>query len=128
MGRWLLIACGAVTVVVGVTAWYFDSVISDFRPGPLPPIATDLPYSEERVSIFNRRLQEKFPLGSPAAAIVDDLQREGFSSLNVPGTQIYLRFDRARNFLITESFIVTAQVDANGLLTELRGINALTGP
>lgn len=125
MGRWLLIVCGLMTVVVGITVWYFDSVIRNFPPGPLPPIATDLPFSE---AIFNQRLLERFPLGSPAAAMIDGLQREGFASLNVPGAQIYLRFDRARSFLIQEHFIVTAQTDANGRLTELRGIHALTGP
>jgi hypothetical protein len=117
------------TVVVGMTAWYLDSVISTFQPGPFPPIASDLPFSEARASIFNQRLLERFPLGTPAAAMINDLQREGFFlSLDVPETQIYLRFDRAKSFLIQEHFIVTAQTDANGLLTELRGINALTGP
>jgi hypothetical protein len=128
MGRWLLIICGLMTAVVGVTAWYFDSVISDFQPGPFPPIATDLPFSEARASIFNQRLLERFPLESPAVIMINDLQREGFASLNVPGDQIYLRFDRARSFLIQESFIVRARADANGALTELQGINALTGP
>ncbi len=128
MGRWLLIACALVTVVVGVTAWYFDSVISDFKPGPLPPIASDLHYGEALAPTFNQRLQERFPLGSPAAAMINDLQREGFSSRNVPGVQIYLRLDRAVNFFTIESFIVTAQVDADGSLTKLHGIEGVTGP
>lgn len=105
-----------------------STIFPSFRPEPFPQIVADLPKGETISTAFEQRVRERFPLGSQASRLVEELQGEGFALSNGRDGELYLRFDRRAGFPVTQFFIVVAKMDTGGVLTDTRTIVAATGP
>ena len=104
---------------------------------PLPAIAAGLPrFVHDAEKEFDRRIKERFPIGSSEKDLVIELNRQGFpapiqcySVARKPGDENcrYTTFSRASAIFIEEAVRVVWRTDGEGKLSEIVGAYGLTG-
>ncbi|RXH39013.1 hypothetical protein [Bradyrhizobium zhanjiangense] len=120
-----------IAVVIGIVAALAFGLPMFFHfYRPLPNLAagiSSLSTDAEARSEFTGRLSQKFPVGSPDAALKAELDREGWGPIYMdkindrkPPDQ-YVRFKRHVSLLFVEVATVVWRSDDNGNLIEIRG-------
>jgi len=95
---------------------------------PFPSLAAGLPRKvDEAEREFDRRVRDKFPVGSSEAAIKAALRQEGWGEPRAYKDMYYVNFTRASSFIMEQSATIVWKVDEQGRLTDIRGGYGLTG-
>jgi hypothetical protein len=95
----------------------------------LPPLAAGLPRNFEAGNReFNRRIHEHFPVGLPAAALIDELQNEGFKPWpDSPDLHEQHVFSLERSgFPCKLEWRVIWSTDSAAILTDVHGLYGAT--
>jgi hypothetical protein len=123
--RWTLrIGIGAAISAVSILG---TLVYVAVQPKPSVPLTADLHGEWAAVSReFNRRVTNRFPVGSSETHMTDELQREGFSRddwsyANVKGGEAKA-MRREDGIPCAQAAYVFWRADATGRLTAIRGV------
>jgi hypothetical protein len=116
--RFWVVAGGAVAIVFALAlVWLLRSAKHD----ELPPLAAGIAFrggSLEPNPAFTRRLRARFPVGSNAAALTDELDREGF---NVDPAQGKANFKSGKGWPCLNVLLVDWKLDARARIASVYG-------
>ena len=96
------------------------------HPKPGAPLTAGLQGKWADMSAqFNRRVQQRFPVGSPEQAMTDELRREGFVredwAYQVRNSQGAVAIRYEPNFVCNQGAIVSWRADPEGHITSIHG-------
>jgi hypothetical protein len=115
----------AALAVGGLSAWLWYASRSDPYPAFMANFDSDVPgppytYADAQEA-FTRFISKKFPIGSNAKRVIEEVTRESFQLLPTTRQEMVLGWKRHAGLVCAEYFSITVKSDDDVLITSIRG-------
>jgi hypothetical protein len=114
-----------VLVIAALCTLYYLRI--DLMGNPLPQLVANLPSNSSADATFNKRVKERFPIGSSSKTLTDELYKDGFVPGDFEHEWLVMTFTRT-NGLVQEKWNVAWKEGPRDTIADIRASYGLIGP